>query len=204
MVNANSHSDSTESRWLTSGAEGYRQMLDAIDRAGKSVRMESYIFRATGPGERFRAALVRAARRGVRVEVLLDGYGSSELPEDYWGELLGSGGAVRIFNPISFRLFSIRNHRKLMLVDDEAAWVGGFNIGPEYEGDGVTQGWRDLGVELRQPSALRDLAETFDALFQNHHLHGRPLQRFRRAVAGPATLRASPHRAAQRPALGPQ
>lgn len=180
MVNDPLHPEPTDARWLSTGAEGYRLMLAAIEQASKSVRLETYIFRAAGPGERFRAALIRAARRGVRVQVLLDGYGSYDLPEHYWRELTGAGGAVRIFNPFSFRLFSIRNHRKLLLVDDAAAWVGGFNIGPEYDGDGVAHGWRDFGLELHQRPALRDLAETFDALFRNHHLHGRPLQRFRR------------------------
>lgn len=184
MVTATPHFTSYDARWLPTGAAGYRHMLAAIEHARKSVRLETYIFRAPGPGERFLAALTRAAIRGVRVEVLLDGYGSSELPANFWRELQQAGGTVRIFNPFSFRLFALRNHRKLLLVDDAVAFVGGFNIGPEYDGDGVAHGWRDLGVELHQPAALGDLAEAFDALFRNHNLHGRALQRFRRRSLG--------------------
>lgn len=180
MVTTNIHTSSFDARWLPTGAAGYRQMLAAIDHARKSVRLETYIFRAAGPGEQFRAALTRAAIRGVHVRVLLDGYGSADLPPEYWRELLQAGGKVRIFNPLSFRLFAIRNHRKALIVDESIAFVTGFNIGPEYDGDGVAHGWRDLGLKLHQADALRDLVETFDALFKNHELHSRALQRFRR------------------------
>ena len=60
---------------------------------------------------------------------------------------------------------SFRNHRKLLVCDDRVAIVGGFNIGPEYEGDGITQGWYDLGLELQGP-VVRTLVTNFDCLFE--------------------------------------
>ncbi len=184
MTTAAAHSDLAPTRWLHTGEEAYHRMLAAIDHARHSIRLETYIFRARGPGERFRAGLIRAVARGVRVQVLLDAYGSSELPADYWHELRQAGGTVHFFNPFSFRFPTLRNHRKLLLVDDAVAFVGGFNIATEYDGDGVTRGWRDLGLELRQHAALDPLAGAFDGMFRHHHLHRRLLQRLRQRTLG--------------------
>ncbi len=145
-------------------------MLELIDAAKVSIRCETYIWSPDSVGERFRAALTRAAARGVKVKVLVDAVGSSSLSGDYWRELEAAGGCARIFNPISLRHFALRNHRKLLLVDDRLAVVGGFNIAHEYDGDGVTRGWRDLGLELSHPAALRQLAESFDSLYRDHRL----------------------------------
>ena len=70
--------------WLPSGAVGLARMLEAVELAGREVRLEMYIFEPDGPGEEFRMALVAAAQRGVRVRVLLDAIGSGGLDEDYW------------------------------------------------------------------------------------------------------------------------
>ncbi len=155
-----------QARWLPTVDEGYRHMLAAIDTARASVRLETYIFKAGGPGERFRAALCAAAARGVPVRVLLDSFGSSELPSNYWDRLRAAGGEVRAFNPLSLRRIVFRNHRKLLVVDESCAVVGGFNIAPEYEGDGVERGWRDLGLALEGAPA-RCFAATFDVMWDH-------------------------------------
>jgi cardiolipin synthase len=87
---------------------------------------------------------------------------------------------VRVFNPLSLRGFLFRDHRKLLVVDDRLAVVGGFNIGDEYDGDGVARGWRDLGWELHQLGVVRPLAAAFDAMFRRFDLAHRLLQRIRR------------------------
>lgn len=156
--------------WLATGADAYRRMLVLIDAARTCIRCEFYIWADDPVGTRFRAAFIRAAARGVRVQVLVDGAGSSALPADYWRALHAAGGTARVFNPLTFRHFSIRDHRKLLLIDDHTAITGGFNISDVYEGDGVTAGWRDLGIELTHPPALRQLAHTFDAMFTAHSI----------------------------------
>jgi len=168
--------------WLRTGTEAFRRMLAAIDQARHSIQLEIYIFQADGTGERFRAALTRAARRGVHVQVLLDAFGSNGLPAGYWRELEENGGSVRLFNPFTWRLFVFRDHRKLLLVDGYVAFVGGFNIGDEYDGDGVTHGWRDLGWELHQSYAVRQLAAAFDVMFRAFDLRHRLLLRIRRPL----------------------
>jgi cardiolipin synthase len=168
--------------WLRTGAEAFRSMLAAIDQARRSIQLEVYIFQADETGERFRAALIRAARRGLPVQVLLDAFGSNGLPAGYWRELEEHGGTVRLFNPFSWRLFVFRDHRKLLLIDGAVAFIGGFNIGDEYNGDGVTHGWRDLGWELHQPDAVGQLAAAFDGMFSAYDLPHRLLQRIRRPL----------------------
>jgi cardiolipin synthase len=150
--------------WLASVDEAYRQMLAALAAARTSVRLEIYIFGPGEPGNRFRDALVAAAGRGVKVRVLLDGFGSRDLPPDYWRALEAAGGEAGVFNPLALDRIVIRNHRKLLVMDEELALVGGFNIAPEYVGDGVTRGWRDFGLTLSGPMA-RCLAASFDAMW---------------------------------------
>jgi cardiolipin synthase A/B len=171
--------------WLATGAVAYRRMLALIDAAHTSIRCETYIWSDDAVGSRFRAALIVAASRGVRVRVLVDGAGSASLPKDYWQTLQAAGGTVHVFNPLTFRHFSLRDHRKLLLVDDAVVITGGFNIAADYDGDGIAEGWRDFGLELSDPAALHQLAASFDSLFAAHlirywllrHLHDRPLRR---------------------------
>ncbi|MDB6093795.1 MAG: hypothetical protein JWM32_1357 [Verrucomicrobia bacterium] len=186
-------SRAAEPRWLHTGAEAYRRMLPALAEASASVRFEFYIYRADETGNRFRTALVAAAARGVKVRLLLDAFGANPLPGDYWDELKKNGGEVHLFNPFTFRLFAFRNHRKLLLVDDKVAFIGGYNIADEYSGDGVKQGWRDLGMELTNRAALHQLAEAFDDMFAHADVSHRALRRMRRswaphAATGPVLL----------------
>lgn len=154
-------------------------MLALIDAAHTSIRCETYIWSDDAVGTRFRDALTRAAIRRVRVHVLVDGAGSSALPKNYWQPLLAAGGTVHVFNPLTFRHFSLRNHRKLLLVDDTVAITGGFNISTDYDGDGIADGWRDFGLELRDPAALLQLAASFDSLFADHLIRHWLLRRLR-------------------------
>ncbi len=154
-------------------------MLRAIDAAQESVCLETYIFGLGPLGVQFREALVRAQSRKVRVRVLVDALGSYGLPVGYWDDLTQGGGEVRVFNPLSLNSLGIRNHRKLLVCDDRIAFVGGFNIAPEYDGDGVTCGWCDVGVRVEGPLA-RELAVSFDEMYALADFKHRPFVRFRK------------------------
>jgi len=151
-------------KWLRSGDEAFPAMLTAIDEATSSVQLESYIFADDEVGRRFRDALVRAAQRGMLVRVLVDAIGSFGLTEEFWTPLRAAGGEARVFNPLTLKRVSIRNHRKLLACDRRVAFIGGFNISQDYEGDGVTRGWLDLGLRIEGPLAA-ELASSFDAMF---------------------------------------
>jgi len=170
----------TSFRWLRSGEEAFPAMLQAIRAARQSVRLEMYIFSSSPPGDAFRDALVEAAQRGVSVRVLLDAVGSFGLASSFWKPLLDAGGKMKWFNPLTLGRMTYRNHRKNLVCDEHTAFVGGFNIAPEYQGDGVTSGWQDLGVEIRG-SLAAELAESFDEVSQLAEFEHKSLQRFRRA-----------------------
>src|SRR5262245_48589840 len=131
------HDPATAYRWLRTGEEALAAMLEAISRASQSIRLETYIF-ASGPvGEQFRDALIQARARQVAVRVLIDALGSLTLSASFWEPLIKAGGEFRWFNRINLHRIGYRDHRKMLVCDDQIAIVGGFNIAPEYHGDGV-------------------------------------------------------------------
>lgn len=166
-------------------------MLAAIDAARESIRLETYIFSDGAIGRRMQAALLGARHRGVTVHVLVDAFGSIDLPDAFWVPLRQAGASVRWFNALSLRRWTYRDHRKLLVCDETLAIVGGFNVADEYDGDGIRSGWRDLGIEVSGPLA-RALARTFDRLQGLADFRHRRLQRLRRAsdrVVGQANWR---------------
>lgn len=171
---------SLQYRWCHTVDESFEAMLRAIQHAERRVRLETYIYTASAIGERFREALVQACQRGVEVKVLVDAFGSITLPDRFWDSLRNSGGQFRWFNPLSLDRYVIRNHRKLLVCDDDFAFVGGFNIASQYEGDGVQKGWHDFGLQVRGPLA-RELAETFESLFALADFRHQRFIRFRKA-----------------------
>lgn len=168
--------------WLRTGREGLAAMLAAIDGARHSVGLEIYILEDSPIAARFREALAAAAGRGVRVRVLVDAFGSLELAADYLQPVIDAGGDCRWFNPLELGRMTYRDHRKLLVVDDELAFVNGFNIGTHYDGDGVVEGWRDLGVMIRGPMVPL-LVQAFHAMFGAASFRHRRLARFRRQLA---------------------
>jgi cardiolipin synthase len=169
-------------RWLRHGREAIEAMLEAIRLAQHSVRLETFIFHPDATGDAFRAALLAAQRRGVHVRVLCDAFGSINLPTSYWQEFVAAGGEFRWFNPLHIQRILYRDHRKILVVDDALAFIGGLNIGLEYNGDGVTSGWRDLGLQI-EGALARELADAFNDLFARADGKHRRFQRIRRANA---------------------
>ena len=142
---------------LDGGEQAYPRMLLAIARAQRSVHLEVYAFAPSGVGARFVEALGQAAGRGVAVQVLIDGWGSAWGGRAVAAALREAGCAVRIHNRLLALLVGRfgRNHRKILLVDDEVAFLGGINIGDENVGEGERLGWADLALEIRGPQCAR-------------------------------------------------
>ena len=121
---------------LHNGTEFFPLLCADIDAAQHSVYLETYIYAADETGRRVSDALQRAAARGVLVHVVLDGFGSAELPQHWTDEMQAAGIRVRWFRrETSF--FSMRRHwsrrlrrmhRKMAVVDGKVAFVGGINI----------------------------------------------------------------------------
>jgi cardiolipin synthase len=129
--------------------------LEAIAGAKRYVHFENYILRNDDVGRAFRDVLVEKARQGVEVRLLYDWVGCWATPRRYWRPFRRAGVEVRAFNRPSLRdpygVFQ-RDHRKLVVVDGEVAFAGGFCIGQEWAGTRHKPPWRDTGVEIRGPA----------------------------------------------------
>jgi cardiolipin synthase A/B len=155
-------------------------MLELVASARKSVCLESYIVRPGEPADSLLRELVRACRRGAQVRVLYDAFGSEGLPADFFAPLKEAGGAVRVFSPARRLRLAFRDHRKLLVCDTHAAIVGGHNIAPEYRGDGVTHGWRDLALRIEGPIGAA-LETSFEAMYALAPMSAAGIREFRAA-----------------------
>jgi cardiolipin synthase len=120
-------------RLLQGSSELFPLLVEAMDSAQRDIRLETYIFDFTGQGAEIAYALERAARRGVSVKVVVDGFGSEPIPASWEERFLHAGVEWRVFSPPG-RLGMLwlgnwrRLHRKLCAVDGEVAFCGGINI----------------------------------------------------------------------------
>ena len=165
-------------------------MLEAIQSARRTIDLEIYIFADDHVGRQMLDALVRAAERGLRVRVLADAFGSMTLPATFFAPLTAAGGKVHFFNPLRFGRFGVRDHRKMLLCDGEAAFVGGANVADNYDGDGVNRGWFDFMVRMEDAALTADLVKVFERLFVQAvgRLHRPRLRAFRRIRRGPMSI----------------
>jgi cardiolipin synthase len=118
---------------LRSGTEYFPALLSAIHAAKAEIFLESYIYAGDGTGQRITDALEDAADRGVAVRVLVDGFGSKDMPRRIRQQLLDAGAQVFVYrpkiSPWTLRRDRLRRmHRKLAVVDGRVAFVGGINI----------------------------------------------------------------------------
>jgi len=150
---------------LRDGGATFPAMLAAITNAKTSILLETYILAADVTGDRFKLALVERARAGVAVRIIYDAVGSFGLSAAWVADLRAAGAEVIDFNPIApwrarFNL-SHRDHRKILVVDDEVAFTGGLNLANDYAAvaDGGV-GWHDVHCRVKGP-IVADLARLF-------------------------------------------
>jgi cardiolipin synthase A/B len=133
---------------LTDGKEKFEKLLDDIEHAKNHIHLQYYILKKDGLGKRLVAALTKKAQQGVKVRVLYDDLGSRGLRTSLFKELKAAGGEIEVFFPSKLKLINLRlnyrNHRKLVIIDGQIGYVGGFNVGDEYLGlDSKFGYWRD-------------------------------------------------------------
>jgi cardiolipin synthase len=151
---------------LLDARENYPAWQAAIEGARRSVHVEMYILRADAAGQAFADLLVRKAREGVRVRVLYDWLGAlGKTPASFWARLRGAGVEVRCCNPPRLEsplAWIHRDHRKMIAVDGEVAFVSGLCIGQDWLGfpERGVPAWRDTGVAIRGP-AVADVERAF-------------------------------------------
>jgi cardiolipin synthase A/B len=165
---------------LQGTAEFFPSLVVAMDAARHDIRLETYIFDFTGTGADVGAALARAALRGVRVQLVVDGAGTGQLPADWRERFDAAGVQWRVFSPMG-RLGMLlpsqwrRLHRKLCVVDGgtmhAVAFCGGINILDDYydPNHGVlTQPRFDFSVRVIGP-LVAEVLEATDQLWQRLH-----------------------------------
>jgi len=150
---------------LRDGAATYPAMLAAISAAKQSIVLETYILASDHTGDRFKLALIERARAGVKIRIIYDSVGSFGISDAWVDDLRAAGIEVIDFNPIApwrarFRL-SHRDHRKILVIDNEVGFTGGLNIANDYaaiEDGGV--GWHDMHCRVTGP-IVYDMARLF-------------------------------------------
>jgi len=165
-------SDGTRVQLYKDG-EGLRAAYEAIQSAKRRICLEMYIFASDETGMAFAELLAEKARQGLKVFVLYDSLGSLATDEKMFLMMRRAGVIVREFHPFwpwkgksQWRPFN-RDHRKLLVIDDDVAWMGGLNIAGEYAGSWVVKSggpvlepWRDSAVGIHGPAA-REYRQVF-------------------------------------------
>lgn len=147
---------------LENGVELFPALCKAFDAATTSIHMETYIFRLDEAGSTIANHLCLAAARGVKVRVVIDGFGCAENDLEIQARLEAGGVHCRIYRPEPrhFALFVFntmrlrRLHRKLTVVDSHVAFIGGINIENDYSADelkAVEDNIRRLDPSLLDP-----------------------------------------------------
>src|SRR5690606_19613082 len=136
---------------------------EVVAAARSEILLETFILFEDKVGRELHRHLVAAARRGVRVELTVDGYGSPGFSRDFVSELTGAGARLRVFDPhkplLGMRMHMFRRlHRKLLVVDGRRAFVGGINFGADHLADFGPTSKQDYALEITGPIAatIRD------------------------------------------------
>ncbi|WP_462418132.1 phospholipase D-like domain-containing protein [Kytococcus sp. Marseille-QA3725] len=156
----------------TFGQDVYRDMLEAIESAREEILFESFILKDDAVGRRFKEALVAASERGVAVYVIFDGLANLVVSREFkrWPE-----GVHKLEFPVLRPQVLLgprhwgRDHRKILVVDEEVGFVGGYNIGEQY----ATQ-WRDTHVRVTGSTTL-ELADVFVDFWNRYRRPDQPV-----------------------------
>ncbi len=144
---------------LIDGEATFDSIIEGVDSAKETILFQFYIVKDDELGKRIQAHLIDRAKAGVRVYFLFDEIGSHQLPAAYEEDLRRAGVQVTHFHtrkgPKNRFQINFRNHRKIVVVDSQTAWIGGHNVGDEYMGRDPKFGhWRDTHMRIQGPSVL--------------------------------------------------
>ena len=147
------------------GEDKFKQLLIDLENAKKFIHIQYYIFRRDEIGKKIIEVLEKKVQQGIEVRFLVDSMGSHKLTKKSLKKFIDSGGKFEIFFPgilphINTRI-NYRNHRKMVIIDGEYGYTGGFNVGKEYINQDKKIGfWRDTHVRIRG-EAVNDLTDRF-------------------------------------------
>lgn len=143
---------------LINGEEKFPEVLRAIEEAQHHIHLEYYIIDNDTIGNQLKEALIQKARQGVQVRFIYDDYGSRSIRRKYVADLREAGVEAYPFHKVYFWLFAnrlnYRNHRKIIIIDAQVAFVGGINIADRYINQPKAKGrlfWRDTHLRIDGP-----------------------------------------------------
>jgi len=144
-------------RLITDGDICFTEFRRAIRAATETINLETYIFNSDRVGHMIADELIRARGRGVRVNVIYDAIGSINTDRSLFASMRRAGIHVIDYHPIipwrRYFNISLRDHRKILVVDGRVAFIGGINIGKEYAGRKFGgDNWRDTHVKIEGPA----------------------------------------------------
>ncbi|SDS08805.1 cardiolipin synthase [Halopseudomonas sabulinigri] len=155
---------------LINGEAFYPAVFEAIRQARQEVLLETFIIFDDDVGQELKSALIEAANNGAHVEVMVDGYGTAEIGDDYLAELASAGVTVHMFDPrpriLGYRTNLFRRlHRKIVVIDGTEAFVGGINFSCDHLAAFGPKTKQDYAVRVRGP-IVADIHETSSKLFE--------------------------------------
>jgi cardiolipin synthase len=141
---------------LLNGEQIFPAMIDAIRAAQRSINYAQYYFEDGPVARDLVEALAERCRAGIAVSVLLDAFGTLDMPAEYVEQLKSSGCHVATFRPLSpvaWNRSNKRNHRRILVVDGVVGFTGGSGVSRKWMGNGRVEGhWRDTDVRVRGPA----------------------------------------------------
>lgn len=163
----------------TRGKDFFEKLCATLENAKESIYMEYFIFHQDKIGNRVMEILTRKAQEGVDVKLIYDDLGSIFTRTKFFKRLNKAGGEARPFFLLRIGLpltLNYRNHRKLTVIDNEIAFIGGINIGDEYANNSKKRklNWRDTVAEIHGTSVIlfkiNFLIDWFSLDVGRHHL----------------------------------
>ncbi|RWU17199.1 cardiolipin synthase ClsB [Pseudomonas alkylphenolica] len=141
---------------LINGEQYYPRVFEAMAQAREEILLETFIIYDDKVGQQLQQVLIAAARRGVRVELVADGYGAADLPDTYIAAMTEAGIRFHAFDPQP-RLAGMRTnlfrrlHRKIVVIDGKLAFIGGINYSADHLDDYGPMAKQDYAVEVEGP-----------------------------------------------------
>ncbi|MGM8224943.1 cardiolipin synthase ClsB [Cellvibrio sp. ARAG 10.3] len=166
---------------LINGEAFFPRVFDSIRKARREVLIETFIIREDEVGKALQQTLMYVARRGVHVEITIDAYGGNEASPAFFQAMADAGVHVHLFEPtrhfFTLRLNVFRRlHRKLVVVDNEVAFIGGINYCADQLSSFGEEAKQDYAVRLRGP-VVQDIHQACLDLLRHGETKARPFWR---------------------------
>lgn len=149
---AEEYHKAAEVRLVHSGNDYFETLENLIHSAKHSLHLQTYIFDEDETGRSIANSLKAAASRGVKIHMMLDGYGSKSLSRKFSKDLRSSGIRLRYFAPFFSSqniYFGRRLHHKVIVADKNIALIGGINIADKYHGSATETAWLDYAILIK-------------------------------------------------------